>query len=193
MQNAFHIFQIPHSAFVDTVFDKAAAVKLVIRKISINTVHDEIHQTGQHIFAVLTLQESFQIVVAQSCIFDVDFTDNTNLDFSLLVIGKSANSCAIAFVSCLIVPKACALPLLKASLKRASHFAPVCRQRRVQPHRDVFYSSGTSGYRRKQRQPKLMHHGCIQMEAWLLLQTVDVEADNRDVRKACFSKALRSR
>ena len=37
---------------------------------------------------------------------------------------------------------------------------------------------------------KLMHHGCIQVEAGLLLQTVDVEADDRDVRKAGFFQSL---
>lgn len=37
---------------------------------------------------------------------------------------------------------------------------------------------------------ELMHHGCIQMEAWLLLQTIDIEADNRNMGKSCFFQSL---
>lgn len=73
--------------------------------------------------------------------------------------------------------------ILRQSVGSAVYdFVGTCFIRQV--HQGIAVNNGSQ---------ELMHHRCVQMEAGLLLQTVDVEADDRDVRKAGFSKALRSR
>ena len=59
VQDALQMLQIPQGALVGTILEEAATVQLVIRQISIHAIHDEIQETGEHVLAVLLLQEFF--------------------------------------------------------------------------------------------------------------------------------------